>query len=121
MGTAFLKVPSFCRPTRRGMKNRYSFTLDAKSTEWYQYHFGDTLLRNDISWRTWRAILQHRLMPDQLASQACAICRTPVSSQRLFLHEYLGGYHLIYCARPCTTPLEESAQRTIEDIEGNAS
>lgn len=93
------------------MKNRYSFTLDAASAERYQYHFGDTLLRNDVSWRTWRSTLQQRLKPEQLNAQACAICSMSASSSQLFLHEYLGGYHLIYCARPCNTPLEQSVQR----------
>lgn len=99
------------------MKNRDFFMLDTRSVEWYQYHVGDTPLRNDISWRTWRHILQEHLTPQQLAAEACAICHISVTSQKLFASDYLGGYHLLYCVRPCQTPVEQSAQRTVEDIE----
>ncbi|HJP96395.1 MAG TPA: hypothetical protein VJ843_03410 [Candidatus Saccharimonadales bacterium] len=101
------------------MKNRNSFTLDTRTTEWHQYHLGDALLRNDVSWRAWRYALQQHLTPQQLAAQACAICQTPVTPQKLFASDYLGGYHLLYCARPCQTPAEQSARRTIEDIEND--
>jgi hypothetical protein len=99
------------------MKNRDSFTLDTRSVEWYQYHVGDAPLRNDVSWRTWRLVLQQHLTPQQLAAEACAICNIPVTPQKLFVGDYLGGYHLLYCVRPCQTPTEQSAQRTIEEME----
>lgn len=116
MGTAFLRVSSALPSFRRGMKNRDLFTLDTRSVEWYQYHMGDSLLRNDVAWRTWRLILQKHLTPQQLAGQSCAICHTPVTPEQLFLGDHLGGYHLRYCARQCHTPTEQSAQRAVEDM-----
>lgn len=98
------------------MKNRYSFTLSAQSVEWYQYHYSDSLFRNDVAWRTWRILLQTRLTPTQLAAQACAICHVAASEQRLFCHEYLGGYHLIYCASSCYTPTEQGIQRILSTM-----
>ena len=80
------------------MHKQPPFTLDETCIRWYDYHFNDFLLRNDISWRSWRVTLQRVLSEAQLEGLACAICSRAIPLYEEAPVEYLGGYGLRTCA-----------------------
>jgi len=94
------------------MPRKLFFMLDETCVDWYDYHFQDTILRNDIVWRTWRSTVQKYLNHEQLTGRACAICGTTASGA--VCAEYVGGYRLVTCPRRCQTPSEQSMHKTID-------
>jgi len=74
-----------------------TFTLDESCIRWYSYHFNDTILRNDISWRSWHLALQRTLNDKQLDGADCAICGRHIPQNEAAPIEYLGGYSLRTC------------------------
>ncbi|MGF7229435.1 MAG: hypothetical protein ACQR33_05655 [Candidatus Saccharibacteria bacterium] len=96
---------------------RYTFSIDNATAEWYQYHFDDALLRNDVSWRTWRLALQRRLNPKQLEGQACGVCGIDIAEETPHGTEFLGGYRIVYCLAECESPLEKEIRETVESLE----
>lgn len=95
---------------------RYNFSIDNAAADWWQYHFDDALLRNDISWRTWRVTLQKHLSNDQLAGRACGICGVSLARDSPHNVEYRGGYALMYCLEQCDA-VTQNMQHTITAIE----
>lgn len=95
----------------------YTFSIDDATAEWYQYHFDDALLRNDVSWRTWRIALQQRLNQRQLEGKACGICNTPITKDAPHGTEFLGGYEIVYCLDQCESPLEKEIRETVAELE----
>lgn len=95
------------------MPRKLTFSLDETCVDWYDYHFQDTILRNDIVWRTWRSIIQKRLSSEQLAGRACAICNKTIDGA--VRTEYVGGYRLVTCPRRCQSPLERAIEQTVDD------
>lgn len=102
------------------MPKQYTFMLDDSCVDWYDYHFEDTILRNDIVWRTWRAVLQRYLSADQLRGRACGLCGVAITPDLLTLVEYVGGYKILICAKRCETTLERDMRETVEQIEAIA-
>jgi len=102
------------------MAKELSFQLDDSCVEWYDYHFQDTILRNDIVWRTWRTVLQRYLTVDQLQGRNCALCDKPITAGMLVLSEYVGGFKIITCARRCETSLERDIRQAVEEVEAIA-
>jgi hypothetical protein len=102
------------------MAKQFSFCLDDSCVEWYDYHFHDTILRNDIVWRTWRDVLQKYLTTDQLHGQRCALCGAQIKPGMLTLSEYVGGFKIITCARRCETSLERDMRQTLKEVEALA-
>jgi hypothetical protein len=100
---------------------RYAFSIDDATAEWYQYHFDDALLRNDVSWRTWRIALQQRLNQRQLAGEACGICGITIREDMPHGTEFLGGYQIVYCSERCESPLEKEIRETVEELEPDNS
>lgn len=103
------------------MAKQFTFRLDDSCVEWYDYHFQDTILRNDIVWRTWRTVLQKHLTPEQLHGNTCALCGIPIVPGMLTLSEYIGGFKIITCAKRCETSLERDMRKTVEEVEAVAS
>ena len=83
-----------------------TFTLDESCIRWYAYHFHDTILRNDISWRSWHLALQRVLNAEQLEGMDCAMCGRHIPQNEAAPIEYLGGYSL----RTCLAHSEPQAQ-----------
>ncbi len=97
---------------------RYTFSIDDATAEWWQYHFDDALLRNDVSWRTWRIALQKQLSQEQLSGDACGICGNLFLGQSPHGEEYLGGYRISFCLDSCESPIRKDIQKTLDIIEG---
>ncbi len=94
---------------------RYAFCIDNAAADWWQYHFDDALLRNDVSWRSWRIALQKQLSQDQLNGLACGICgeiTEPDCGKVL-----LGGYKIAYCLTLCESPLRRDIKQTLTVLE----
>jgi len=102
------------------MVKKLTFSLDDTCVDWYDYHFQDTILRNDIVWRTWRVVLQRYLSADQLYGRCCALCGTRVTAGMLTRSEYVGGFKIIICARRCETALERDMRQAVEEVEAIA-
>lgn len=96
---------------------RYAFCIDNAAADWWQYHFDDALLRNDVSWRSWRIALQKQLSQDQLNGVACGICGIFVKSD--CNRVLLGGYSIAYCLRPCESPLQQEMKQTLSALEAS--
>lgn len=94
---------------------RYAFCIDNAAADWWQYHFDDALLRNDVSWRTWRIALQKQLSQDQLNGIACGICG--VATEANCDKVLLGGYKIAYCSIQCESPLRQDMRRTLSVFE----
>lgn len=99
------------------MAKNYNFRLDDSCADWYDYHFNDVILRNDIVWRSWRDVLQRYLNEDQLHGRNCALCGVAIRPEMLTITEYVGGFKIVICSRRCETTLEQDMRRTIDDVE----
>jgi hypothetical protein len=97
---------------------RYSFYIDDSAADWWQYHFDDGLLRNDVAWRSWRIALQKQLSQQQLNGIACSICGVHVDTACRTV--VLGGYRLVYCQTACQSPLQREIGATIATLETQA-
>jgi predicted sulfurtransferase len=98
-----------------------NYTLPDDCADWFEYHFNDTALRNDIYWRDWRHVIQKYLSAEQQQGLHCAICDTPLTAASLTTTEHVGGYQLKCCVRPCSTPQEQAMRKTVEEFEKNAA
>jgi len=94
---------------------RYTFSIDNASADWWQYHFDDALLRNDVSWRSWRIALQQQLTQEQLHGKACGVCGRALTGK--YDELLLGGYTIGMCHSPCQSLLQQDMQNTLTTIE----